>query len=141
VTSRVRVQAVLRVRETQEGIAKADLAVANHALRLAEEAVTSWEQAMAGWGQRQGSLDAGSFRSWRHQIEASKAHLDRLRDIVAQRAQEAAHALDEYHIAAQRVEVLDRLHERLLDRERVAEAAAEQIAMDEAAVTLFQRTK
>lgn len=140
-TSRERVQSVLKVRETQEGIAKGELAMANNAERLARQAVIQWEHDLQDWGSHQGSLDAGSFRSWRHQLEASKAHLDRLRDVVTQRAQEAARALEDYHIAAQRVEVLDRLHERLLDRERLAEAAAEQIAMDEAAVTLFQRTK
>ncbi len=140
-TSRVRVEAVKKVRETQEGLAKANLAIANHAERIARQDVTDWEQELAKWGQHKGPLDAGSFRSWRQQIEASKAHLDKLRDIVAQRAQEAALALDEYHVAAQRVEVLNRLHERLLERERAAEAAAEQIAMDEAAITLFQRSQ
>jgi flagellar export protein FliJ len=140
VTSRVRVAAVLHVRETQEGIAKAALSIANHNERLARQAVSQWEAEMAEWGRQAGTQDASSFRSWRHQLEASKVHLEHLRHRVEQCAQEAASALGEYHIAAQRVEVLNRLHERLLERERFAEAAAEQIAMDEAAVTLFMRS-
>lgn len=139
-TSRVRVQSVLKVRQTQEGIAKAALAVANNNERLARQAALEWSKELAAWGQSSGEQSAGSFRSWRHQLEASKAHLDRLRQRVDQCAQETARALEEYHIAAKRVEVLNRLHDRLLERERFEEAAAEQIAMDEAAVTLYQRS-
>ncbi len=139
-TSRVRVRSVLKVRETQEGIAKAALAIANNNERLARLAVAAWQAEMAEWGQGSGSQTAGAFRSWRNQLEASKAHLDRLRQGVDQCVQETAHALEEYQIAAKRVEVLNRLHDRLLERERIEEAAADQIAMDEAAVTLFQRS-
>ena len=42
-TSRQRVESVLKVRETQEGIAKGELAMANNAERLAREAVDRGE--------------------------------------------------------------------------------------------------
>lgn len=135
-----RIDVVLRVRRAQESIAKGELLKANTSLREATVRELEWDRSMKAWGERRGADAAGGFRAWRSSLQEGNRELERRAAHTEHAAAQRDVALDLMLEASRRVEVLERLEERLEEAALAEEILREQTAIDEVASSAFFRS-
>jgi flagellar FliJ protein len=135
-----RIDVVLRVRRAQESIAKGALLKANTALREATTSELEWGRSMQNWGDRRGAADAGSFRAWRSSLQEGNRELERRASHTELASSHHAEAMEEMLESSRRVEVLERLEERLEEAVLAEEMLREQTVIDEIATSAFFRS-
>ena len=136
-----RINVVLRVRRAQESIAKGQLLAANTVLREAETKEHAWERSLSAWGSNLPSAAAGEFRAWRSSLQEGNRELSRLAQTTAQAAAERTNAMNALVEASRRVEILERLEERLEEAATAEEIAREQTVIDEIATSTYARNR
>jgi flagellar FliJ protein len=134
-----RIDVVLRVRRVQESIIKGALLKANTVLREATTSELEWGRSMQNWGDRRGAADAGNFRAWRSSLQEGNRELERRASHTELASAQHAEAMEEMLEASRRVEVLERLEERLEEAVLAEEMLREQTAIDEIATGAFFR--
>jgi flagellar export protein FliJ len=135
-----RIDAVLRIRRVQESMAKAVLAQANHALVEASANEGAWRESLQQWGAKREPLSSGSFRAWRSTLTSANRDLQQLEQRTLATATKQGEALDLLIDASMRVDVLERLDERLNEAAQAEEMRSEQSTIDEIAITMYAKT-
>lgn len=135
-----RIDVVLRVRRAQESIAKGELLKANTTLREASVRELEWNRSMREWGERRGAAAAGGFRAWRSSLQEGNRELERRTTTTELATAQRDEALEGMLEASRRVEVLERLEERLEEAALTEELLREQTAIDEIASSAFFRS-
>ncbi|MCW2698481.1 MAG: hypothetical protein JWQ45_16 [Blastococcus sp.] len=125
-----RLQPVLELRRAQERAAAVASADASRVAAQADSRATDRESALAG-ARLPASLPPGSFIAAMTLLRAAASDASESRALAIAQAETAALVRSEWTAAAQRTKGLERLRERYLLAQRMAEAAAEERTVDD----------
>ena len=125
-----RLQPVLELRRTQERAAAVAAAEAARAAADADSRATDLEQAIDG-ARPPASASAGVFIGAMALLRTAAEDAAAARALATASAQQAELVRADWTAAAQRTKGLERLRERHLDQQRIAELAAEERLVDD----------
>jgi flagellar FliJ protein len=128
--AKFRLQPVLELRRTEERTAALAAAQAANAAADADRRAIEREQALAGAGMP-ASQTSGAFLARMTLLRLAADDMSAARALATAQAQQAELVRAQWTAAAQRTKGLERLKERHLEAVRIAEAAAEERAVDD----------
>lgn len=132
---RFRLQSVLRVREIQENVAAANLALANRDLAAAEAALTARRSAYAALDFQRGVQSSTAFLAARDHDELKAQTVAEAGQHVTARTEEADGRRDEWSDAAARVTALENLDARKREEHALDAARTDATVVDDIVIS------
>ena len=138
---RFRLQSVLRVREIQENVAAANLAIANRDLAAAEAALTARRSAYAALDFQRGTQSSSAFLAARDHDELKAQSVTEAQTHVTTRTDEADERRAQWTEAAARVTALENLDGRKRDEHAIDAGRQDAAVVDDIVISRRRTTR